>query len=119
MGFGYPKNGVGIWLNGSFASALTPSATSIPRSPMPLQDPIGFVQKRHDVAFEPPQKETPLTSEVRGETTFSKENHEAATVYRDFTLAALLEQRKGLLYARHNVQVIAGPAVMELLLRGR
>lgn len=95
------------------------NATSIPRSPMPLQDPIRFVQKRHDVAFDPPQKETPLTSEVRGETTFSKENHEAATVYRSFTLAALLEQRKGLLYARHNVQVIAGPAVMELLLRGR
>ncbi len=56
-----------------------------------MQDPIDFVQKRHRAAFGLPQKETPLTSEVRGETTFSKENHEAATVYRDFTLAALLE----------------------------
>jgi hypothetical protein len=84
-----------------------------------MQDPIDFVQKRHRVAFGLLQKETPLTSEVRGETTFSKENHEAATVYRDFTLAALFEKRKSFLYARHNVQVIAGPAVMKLLLRGR
>jgi hypothetical protein len=67
------------------------NAPSISRNTKALQDPIGFVQKRHDVAFGLLQKETPLTSEVRGETTFSKENHEAATVYRGFTLAALFE----------------------------